>query len=459
MINELETANKQSLEYELKEDDIVYFLHIPKTAGTTLTTIIYNNFDLNSIYPEQVWQKLLLNKPKSFSEYKLIRGHFGHSLRKILPKKPVYITMIRDPVERTISFYHHMRTDPFTNNWVKEFISKNEDLDSLISDPKKRMVFANEQTRHIGLELDVVSLTESLKSKIEDFFYESSLPFTAPDIADDKLIETAKRNLSEFTFVGLTERFEESLMLLCYTFGWRPIRKVWNQMVLPNRPSRSDFSEKTINTISECTKLDLELYHHARQIFESRFSQMVRELKERYYKPHFTNMPFHDMIYEMLEEHHNQRFGISKRPMHSIDFDFSQGMSGTGWYPRERLPDGTTIRWMGIEPMATIDFSLAKDRNLKIQFCVGLQMAHDILESIRLDVNENPISLKILRQENGRTVFEGIIPKSNLQNEKNFTRLIFQVNRTISPRSVDPASKDERLLGLAFLWISISPID
>jgi hypothetical protein len=53
-MTQMEKIEQKPIEYRLKDDDILYFLHIPKTAGTTLTTIIDNNFDLDSIFPEQV---------------------------------------------------------------------------------------------------------------------------------------------------------------------------------------------------------------------------------------------------------------------------------------------------------------------------------------------------------------------------------------------------------------------
>ena len=41
------------------------------------------------------------------------------------------------------------------------------------------------------------------------------------------MLETAKRNLeAHFAWVGITERFDESLVLLGRTFGWRDVRYV-----------------------------------------------------------------------------------------------------------------------------------------------------------------------------------------------------------------------------------------
>jgi len=46
-------------EYQLKDDDTVFFLHVTKTAGTTFISILDSYFDHNSIYPEQLWHELL----------------------------------------------------------------------------------------------------------------------------------------------------------------------------------------------------------------------------------------------------------------------------------------------------------------------------------------------------------------------------------------------------------------
>jgi len=73
-----ETIPHNQIEYNLRKNDIVYFLHIPKTAGTSFIATLESYFDLDSIYPEKVWQKLLKKIPRDFSNYRLLRGHFGY---------------------------------------------------------------------------------------------------------------------------------------------------------------------------------------------------------------------------------------------------------------------------------------------------------------------------------------------------------------------------------------------
>jgi len=53
----MNNPNNSEIEYRLKDDDIVCFLHIPKTGGTTLTRILDSYFDLDEICPERVWSK------------------------------------------------------------------------------------------------------------------------------------------------------------------------------------------------------------------------------------------------------------------------------------------------------------------------------------------------------------------------------------------------------------------
>ena len=437
----------------LQNNNTLYFLHIPKTAGSSIIGILDNYFSLDSILPEEVWNHLLKNLPTDFSKYGLIRGHFGYGLHRLLPTKPVYMTMLRNPLERTISFYHHITVDPITNNWIR--LSKVEDLSTLLDDQKINLIFKNPQTRYLALDLDVISMAKSMdKERLGEFFYESTQEFLSPGITDEELLTIAKRRLSEVQFFGLTERFEESLLLMCFIFGWNPPHKIWKQMVLPSRPQTRDFSESVIKKINEITQLDKELYQYAEKIFEERFSRMIHELEKRYDEPTLENLTIIEKAYKFLEKRYSEQFSNNK--IDSVDYTFDKPLSGDGWYPRENYNNsGRIFRWTGPDKTATIDFPLRQDEDLQIRFNVMMCMSFDILKSVELKINNNSIPIT-MSQKAENTTFEGIIPKSFLTSDKNFVRFTFSVNDTISPNSIDPNHNDIRKLGIVMDRIIIN---
>ena len=88
----------------LQKNDILYFLHIPKTAGTTLITILDQYFPDETVLKDHDWQSLLPTKPLEFTKYRFVRGHFGFTIIKYL-KNPICITMLRNPYDTVISSY------------------------------------------------------------------------------------------------------------------------------------------------------------------------------------------------------------------------------------------------------------------------------------------------------------------------------------------------------------------
>ena len=143
-----------SFECKLKQDDILYFLHIPKTAGTTLQFLLDGYFDLASIYQGRIWKNLARKMPEDFSKRKFFRGHFGYSLHRILAKKPVILTVLRDPIERTISDYDHRVRDPDADPAYREIYRNAPPLEEFFQDYEKRKSLENVQTMNIAIDFD-----------------------------------------------------------------------------------------------------------------------------------------------------------------------------------------------------------------------------------------------------------------------------------------------------------------
>jgi hypothetical protein len=419
--------NNKSIECQLKEDDILYFLHIPKTAGTTLISILDSFFDYDTIYPEQLWHNLLKNRSTNFSRFRLIRGHFGYGLCRLLPKKPVIMTMLRNPVDRHIS-----------------------------GSPR----FEDLQTRQIGLDPDILSITKSWGHEdLANFKYPKVLQKTSKKVSRDKLLEDAKTRLSEFEFVGISERFEDSMFLLFFTFGWRPIHNIWKLNVASKTIRKTELSKKTLDRILDSNQLDLKLYEFGKEIFEDRFNKMMEYLNNQYYESKYSKFSSQKSLLLMLEKHYEKQITDSQlTQVEKIDYDFQQKMFGSGWYFREIIPEiQMAYRWTGPEKISTIDFPLITNHDIIIQFRVMREVVPGIIKSLKFKVNDIPIEIKKLYEKSGNTVFEGFVPKSVLMGKKHFTRLCFEIDKTINPHDINSRDPTDRPLGIAIDRIKIMP--
>ena len=177
-----------------------------------------------------------------------IAGHIVFGLRDLLPSDTRYVTVLREPVERTLSHYGYLVAP---------------------RDPKER--------QHGLLARDTPYRPElSLEEALED-------PRYLPDNLQTRMIvcrrspfeqlpgdalEQAKEHLrSRFTFVGVTERFDEFAALLARAFGWAP-RVPPRKRVGDLRPERASMSREALRALEEHDALDLELYAVASDLQE-----------------------------------------------------------------------------------------------------------------------------------------------------------------------------------------------
>lgn len=226
-----------------ESEEAVIFLHLPKTAGTTLNRLIEWEYPLSAMYSIDPvlfqWSAAHLRKlsPERLKKTRMFKGHMLFGLHEALPQPATYITVLRDPVDRVLSAFYFMRSYKLhplywkmrRGNWTLEDFVRRAQRDSV-------------------------------QSKII-----AGSDYEAP--CTREVVEKAKHNLRHhFSVVGLSERFEESLALMKLRFGWK-LNSYSSFNVTRARPKKRDLPGSTLDLIHQKNAFDIELYECAQQIF------------------------------------------------------------------------------------------------------------------------------------------------------------------------------------------------
>ncbi|MCA9982742.1 MAG: sulfotransferase family 2 domain-containing protein [Anaerolineales bacterium] len=224
------------------------FLHIPKTAGTTLSRIIERQHRPGEIYiiaqeegpysgPVQHFKSLTADERSAF---KLVYGHLPFGIHRHIPGPSTYFTFLREPYQLLRSLYRHAQRDPNHN--------LHHDLRDL--------------TMRQAIEQGAAQLFDNFQTRaIAGVWHD--LPFGA---CDRPLLEKAKANLRDhFAVVGVVDHFDEVLVLLQKRFGWRSIYySKHNVAVAAPQQSRED--QETEAFVRQHNWLDQELYEYAGEL-------------------------------------------------------------------------------------------------------------------------------------------------------------------------------------------------
>ena len=231
------------------KDELILFLHIPKAAGSTFKKILNRNYSRNSIIQftgkkSEIENFLLLPEQRK-KAINVIEGHMTYGFHKFIPKPYKYLTFLRDPVERVVSLYYFIKRRPahYLHN-------------KIINDNMSLLDFINS-----NLSVEIDNHQTRLISGIED------IPIGSCSI---EIFEKAKSNLiNDFVFVGISEKFNESLLVFKDIFKQNNIfYSVRNQT--KNRPLVKNIPDSVINAIAEKNKFDIELYRLAKQMMEKK---------------------------------------------------------------------------------------------------------------------------------------------------------------------------------------------
>jgi hypothetical protein len=404
--------------HELQPDETLCFLHIPKTAGLTMRFILDTYFGLGEVCPADGYASLASFSKKELAPFRLLRGHFWHNIGERLPSTPVFMTILRDPVERTLSQFEYVRSDP--RNGPLHDRAKVMTFEEYLEDEHMReCTLRNVQTR---------------------FLAPARQPLDPHEIVplEHLGLEQAKSNLGSCHFVGVTERFDEALKLLAYTFGWRPIRQFAVRNASRARLSRSHLTPRVVDTILSLNDQDIRLYEFGKTLFDTRLNRMMDGL---------------------LDEHYDQRQGSAARSRSSVSVRFERPINGEGWHPPEIDDRGTVFRWIGPGRTAFIDVALLPGIERQIRFQVTEHITAEVFESLTVLVNGVPIDL-ISDQGDSRLVLSGVIPSRLVSGEQPYTRITFRLAKTHRPVDITGGeNRDDRSLGIALGWLEITPVE
>lgn len=221
-----------------------FFMHIPKTAGTSFLTGIYDNFAQASIYPN-FFELQFINKSKYLSrkdliahnertkvleKRKIIIGHYPFALRDHFKTDPIVFTFFRDPFKRALSEIIHLKT--------KSPRYKNKDVDYIIDD---RPRLGTLQSRMLGYK------------PIKDNY------------------DLALRNLEKIHFVGITEKYEESIKVFnkIYQLNFNAYRRN-----TAKKDYQLEITEKQLERLKEICAPDYKIYEEA----VNRFSRIKNQI-------------------------------------------------------------------------------------------------------------------------------------------------------------------------------------
>lgn len=230
----------------------VIFLHIPKAAGTTLHRILERQYPPAAIFSIGSDAHTSIREFKELPDaqraaIRLFRGHMPYGLHTYLPQPTTYFTILRDPVERVISYYHYILRTP-AHYLYDTVVGQKMSLKALLES---------------GLP---IMMNDTQVRLISGVWADVGFGECTPGI-----LEMARHNLAQsFSVVGLAEQFDATLLMLKRMYGWGHMFYVRENV---GHGSQLQHDSATLALIRQFNQLDQALYSETQNQFRQQLQQ------------------------------------------------------------------------------------------------------------------------------------------------------------------------------------------
>lgn len=227
----------------------ILFLHPMKCGGTALAQGLSK---LADPWPRilDVWVDQLVCFPRPMlARVKLLTGHLPYGAVEVLPPNTKTLTVVREPVSRTLSHFTHLRTHGGQVDLT---------LETFVRDEAWRRHWVDYQARQLAAEVPVGAAWQGEWSvRLQDAIDGCAPPF-------DELRQRALDRLAAVDIVGVNDDLHAVVRAVAAVWGKPPPPAVEreNTSLAPLR--RSDVEPDLIAEIEADTRADADLYAAAR---------------------------------------------------------------------------------------------------------------------------------------------------------------------------------------------------
>ena len=246
-------------------------MHIPKCGGMSFfsslsETLGTNIVDLYDESPRSLGRFRLKMQDQSKMVYS---GHFSFGLHEWLGRDASYISFVREPISRMVSLYYYC-IPTFKGKFNPKRGVSIEQMRQNLNYPDFFLDFDQCLTGDYSPEAFFSSKSPELDNGMVRRFSGKGMSVQPCNESDfemaKKVIETA------FSFVGLTERFPESLARFSELYGINVLRE--KRVNTGNKARESvatiEFSQDLLTRIKDMNRFDIRLYDWISEKFDEK---------------------------------------------------------------------------------------------------------------------------------------------------------------------------------------------
>lgn len=394
------------------------FLHIPKTAGTSLKRFLYHQLPA---------QDCLLDPPQPATlnhglpdQYRLVAGHLDYDFVNRFGQRPFVLTCLRNPIDRALSAYYYQRTPRLAIEIRSIAAQIGEAFAAEVLEDLRRVNLYPTLREFLRAEPELARKT---LGNIQTEYLAGALAVARHRSEPGRLLAIARQHLEACDGLLLAERLPETLGLVSNGWGDRARSSLRSDNTTPGRQALRDHTPEELDALAEITTLDRDLYRYAEQLIEQRAAA--------------ARTPF----------------AFSTHLPDASNFTFDQPIDGYGWHVRE-FREGHWFCWSDREAALNLSLSSSGDHELHCDFRYAA--SPHAWAGLRITINGHPVTLTSKSESlPGRA--SALIPSAWIAESPRHVRITFYVEHTVRPSELDPNNPDTRRLGIAVSAVHLVP--